>query len=75
MSPEERIANAVVEQAAKDYRAAIKKLKRNPDNEIAEIQRKECEEFFLSPNFNRFTRIDGKMLMKKLREEYKDDTR
>ena len=70
MTGYEVVANAVIEQAAKDYRSALKKLKRNPDNEAAGIMKKDCEDFFQSSNFNRFTKIDGEMLMSKPKEEF-----
>jgi len=69
ISPYEALANAVVLQAVKDYRAAKRKLKRRPDNESAQRDLKECEIFFKSRHFNTFTDLDGKALLHRLEEE------
>ena len=66
----QELANAIVLQATRDYRAALKRLMRHPSDGYAKRTKKECEEFFLSQRFDIFTGIDGKGLMEKLREEF-----
>ena len=63
------LRNAVVLQAIKDYRKALKKLKSRRRNVLAESTVKEVEEFFRSGRFSLFTEVDGEMLIKRLREE------
>ena len=65
----EELANAIVLQAAKDYRAARRELKRHPKSKEAPRMMKECERFFLSEWFVALTAIDGGRLLKKLQEE------
>lgn len=60
--PYEDLANAVVFQAVKDYRQALRRKGHNP-------LRQELECFFSSPWYNQLTLLDGSMLMNKLQEE------
>ena len=69
MSPYEALGNAVVLQAVKDYRDAVKKLSRGRTNVAAESMKNECERFFTSNYFNLFTSLDGKMLLSQLQKE------
>ena len=68
--PYENLANAIVMQAVKDWRGAKRHLKRKPKNEKAIAMVKDCESFFLSDWFNKLTKLDGELLLKKLKEEY-----
>lgn len=63
------LANAIILQAVKDYRNALKALKKNPKCEDALKDKKEVERFFLSQWFGELTTVDGKMLLRKLQEE------
>lgn len=65
----ENLANAIVLQAVKDYRKALKCLKRNPKSNKAQADAKEVERFFRSPWYSELTGVDGKMLIRRLREE------
>ena len=65
----EELANAVILQAVKDYRQALRQLKRNPDYKKADIMKADCERFFQSEWFEYLTKVDGLWLMRKLREE------
>ncbi len=65
----EELANAVILQAVKDYRQALRQLKRNPDYKKADIMKQDCERFFQSEWFEYLTKLDGPWLMRKLREE------
>lgn len=69
MSPYENLANAIILQAVKDYRAAKKKLKRNPRNTLAQSEIESIERFFRSDWYAALTDVDGRMLIRKLREE------
>ena len=63
------LANAIVQQAARDYIVALKKLKRNPGNGLAAESKKELERFFRSSWYEELTDIDGDRLMKMLQKE------
>lgn len=69
MDPYEKLANAIIVQAAKDYRAAARKLKRNPRNHLAKAEADSIERFFRSGWYKCLTEVDGKMLIRKLKEE------
>lgn len=66
MNGYERLGNAVVMQAVKNWRSSTRKLKRNPDNYEAKRLKKECEKFFLSQCFNMYTNLDGRALLEML---------
>ncbi|MDD4291041.1 MAG: hypothetical protein PHX51_02215 [Clostridia bacterium] len=63
------LANAIVIQAVKDYRGAMRVLKRYPRNTTAKAIRKETESFFLSEWFRTLTNVDGARLLGKLQKE------
>ncbi len=65
----ERLANAIIKQAANDYRSALRGLKRNPNYDSAQRMKRDCERFFRSQWFNALTTLDGEWLMDKLRGE------
>lgn len=69
MNGYERLGNAVVRQAVRDWRSSTRKLKRNPGNYEAKRIKKECEQFFLSQYFDMYTDLDGRALLDKLRKE------
>ena len=61
----DQLANAIIVQAAKDYRNAYKgKRSKTKTHEIKEI-----EEFFLSEWFTTLTSADGAYIIQKLQEE------
>ena len=66
------LANAIVIQAAKDYRNALKTLKRYPRYEPAKKVVAEVEEFFRSEWYRTLTSVDADMLMTKIRREIND---
>lgn len=47
-NPYERLANAIIIQASKDYMTSLRKKKRNPGSASAEHDIRECERFFHS---------------------------
>lgn len=67
--PYENLANAIILQAAKDYRKALGTLKNNPKSYAARRLKKEVEKFFLSSWFVELTDLDGEVLMQDLRKE------
>lgn len=69
MDPYQSLANTIVLQATKDYRDALKKLKRNPSYAPALSTKNECERFFRSAWYEILTSVDGELLMEKLQAE------
>lgn len=69
IDPYEQLANSIILQAVKDYRDALKKLKKRPNYEPAKIMKNEVERFFRSDWYREFTSVDGSILIKKLRAE------
>ncbi len=63
------LANAIIEQAVKDYRAALKVLRRHPDSKAAMAEAMEIERFFHSGWYGVLTEIDSDYLIKRLRKE------
>lgn len=69
MNPYETLANAIILQAVKDYRAAGRKLKRNPRNHLAQVEIDSIEKFFRSDWYASLTQVDGEMLIRELQKE------
>lgn len=69
IDPYEKLANAIIMQAVKDYRAAKKKLKKQPTNKDAELMVLDTEKFFRSDWFTALTDVDGAVILRKLQEE------
>lgn len=67
--PHENLANAIVLQAVKDWRSAVRTLKKRPRYDPAKQMRNECEEFFRSEWFTVLTNVDGNVILRKLRQE------
>ena len=67
--PYEKLANAIILQAVRDWREARHKLKKRPKNEDAKLMIEDCEAFFRSEYFNLLTTLDGERLLRKLKEE------
>lgn len=65
----ENLANAIILQAVRDYRVALKCLKVNPRNKTALADRDEIERFFRSDWFSVLTSVDGEMLIRSLQME------
>lgn len=70
----EALANAIVLQAVKDYRNALKRLKKRPDNRAAQADAAECERFFRSGWYGELTQVDGEYLIQRLKEESAHDS-
>ena len=67
------LASAVVVQAAKDYRRALKRLVKFPSNHNTKQEIKQLEAFFRSDYYQLLTSLDGELLMDKLKQEVEDD--
>ena len=65
----EDLANAIVLQAVKDWRKAVKTLKKRPRYEAAKQMRDDCEWFFRSDWFEELTSVDGSVILRKLKQE------
>ncbi len=65
----ENLANSIILLAVKDYRDALKKLKKWPRNEAAQIMKAEVERFFRSAWYRELTSVDGEFLISKLQTE------
>lgn len=68
-NPYEALANAIVLQAVNDYRAALKKVKKNPNNRTALDEALQIERFFRSQWYQVLTSVDGEYLINRLRRE------
>ena len=69
MTGYQALGNAIIEQAVKDYRAALKILRRHPDSKAAMAEAREIERFFHSGWYGVLTEIDPDYLIKRLRKE------
>ncbi len=68
-NPYERLANVIVLQAVADYRAALKKVKHNPESKDAIHEALKLEKFFRSQWYEMLTKVDGEYLIRRLQEE------
>lgn len=69
MTGYQALANAIVEQAVKDYRKALCRLKQRPGCTIAMVTVREVESFFHSAWYAQLTEIDPDYLIDRLRKE------
>lgn len=60
------LANAIIVQAAKDYRKALRQLKRNPKYDAAKNTKNEVERFFHSEWFRFLTDADPDYLLDRI---------
>lgn len=73
IDPYQSLANAIVIQAAKDYRRALRKLKKYPNNTDAKRTVADCERFFHSDWYEILTNVKAEYLIRKLREEVENE--
>ena len=64
----ENLTNAIVLQAVKDYRKALKGLSLNGKSSAAVVA--DCERFFRSDWYRQLTNVDGEYLIANIRKEY-----
>lgn len=68
MKPYEILSNAIIMQAAEEYRNCLQALKRNP-NDISYLKfKRKTEDFFYSEHFDNITNIDPHYLIKNIKE-------
>ncbi len=67
--PYERLTNAIILQAATDYRVALKKIKARPKNREAIDEALRIERFFRSDWYQALTSVDGEYLIERLQDE------
>jgi hypothetical protein len=67
--PYERLTNAIILQAAFDYRVALKKIKARPKNREAIDEALRIERFFRSDWYQALTSVDGEYLIERLKDE------
>ena len=68
-NPYEKLANTIILQAVSDYRAALKKVKKNPKNRDAIDGVLQIEKFFRSEWYQVLTSVDGEYLIDRLGKE------
>ncbi len=68
-NPYEDLANAIIIKACNDYRTALKRVKKNPENKDAINEALSLERFFKSPWYQVLTSVDGEFLIRKIRAE------
>ena len=66
------LLNAVVIQAAEDFRDYSVKLMLNPQSREWKKRKDNVIRFFLSNDFNAFTRVQGKYILTRLQKEITD---
>lgn len=70
ISPWQKLANAIVEQAVKDYRMEQARVKANPQNsDHAKAEVRKLERFFRSDWFEVLTDVDGRLILSRLKKE------
>ena len=67
--PYERLANAIILQAVTDYRAALKRIKRKPEERETIDEAMRVESFFRSGWYSQLTAVDGEYLIRRLQDE------
>ena len=75
MSGYQALANAIISQAAKDFRAAYKRMKRFPNDARAQDEVREITKFFCSQWFEMLSDVDGPTLLRKIKDEIDNPTR
>ena len=66
---DERLAEQIIIRAAKDYRNALKRLFRHPENPTALATKEEIEMFFYSQWFTVLTKVNPNVIIKGIQEE------
>ena len=67
--PYERLANAIILQAVTDYRVALKRIKRSPNDRETIDEAMGVESFFRSGWYSQLTAVDGEYLIRRLQDE------
>ena len=70
LSPWQKLANAIVEQAVKDYRMEQARIKANPQNsDYTKAEAWKLERFFRSDWFEVLTDMAGRLILSRLKKE------
>ena len=69
MDPYQNLANAIVLQAARDYRSAMQRLRKNPHNREAKEEKESLLRFFHSRWYSCLTDVNPEYLIEKLDKE------
>ena len=69
------LANAIIIQAAKDFKAAYRWMKRFPNDACVQDEVKEITKFFCSQWFEELSDVDGPSLLRKIKDEIDNPTR
>ncbi len=65
----QKLANAIILQAVKDFKPAYRRLKRCPNDKAAQSAVREITKFFCSDYFCVLTSLDGPALLQRLMRE------
>ena len=68
----ERLANAIIVTAAKDFRKQYKKLLKNPKSQMAAADVASLIRFFRSDYYSSLTSVDGEFLVRKLKSKVEE---
>lgn len=68
----QRLAAAVVERAVLDYRRALRRLYRHPEDLDAKHVKKECEIFFRR-DMEIYSDIDGESIIREIKERVNEE--
>ena len=65
----QQLANAIILQAVKDFRAAYRRMKKFPDHKAPREEVRDITKFFCSQYFMSLTTLDGPALLQKIIDE------
>jgi len=63
------LANAIIVQAVKDFKPAYRRLKRHPNDKLAQDTVREITKFFCSDYFYALSNLDGPALLNRIIRE------
>ncbi|MCR4892996.1 MAG: hypothetical protein K5989_12545 [Lachnospiraceae bacterium] len=69
INPYQELANAIIKQAADDYRKELMKLKKNPSDNDSRAKAAKIEDFFRSKWYSVLTSLDGESLIGMLKDQ------
>ena len=73
MTPYQELANAIIEQAVKDYRTALAYHLKHPGNPKYQQHVCEIERFFRSDWYDALTDLDGEYLIREIRRRVQSE--
>ena len=72
MDSYQALANAIIVQAVKDFRAAYRRLRRFPNDRLADKTVQEITDFFHSGYFELLTSLDGPELLQQIIDDMEE---